>query len=189
MGGTSYTARTDGCEWPRARTWAGWESFGLVIATLLMAVGAGFGVSTMLMGGARIEEAAMRTAEITAKYHRLHEADFTETLFPIAEGIGGAGEAAGFSSACGVVISGIETSPAGATVKWQRSHGSCAASRMGRGEAVILPGSVPRGVGLVAVEVFTASMPSRTADRDGYAVSFAAPASGVVPVVLAGGRR
>ena len=189
MGATSYTAQIGSAAWPRAGGTRQWEAAGLVGAALLMAVGAGFGVATMLMGGARINEAAARTAEMTGKYHRLHEADFEQTLFPVAEGIGGLGTAAGYPAPCGVVISGIDTSRGGAVVKWQRSHGSCAATRMGRGETAMLPAWAVQGGGAVAVEVFSSSMPSMVADREGYAVSFAAPAGGVVPMVVSKSGR
>ena len=131
----------------------------------------------------------MRTAELAGKYPRLHEADFNETLFPVAEGIGGIGEAGGFPATCGVVITGIDTRQGGGVVKWQRSHGTCAASRINSGDTTMLPVWAVRAGGALAVEVFTASVPSRVADRDGYAISFAPPVGGIVPAVLSGGRR
>ncbi len=167
------------------------RSFGMVVAlgapALVIAALSGLGLWS-LAGRAPIDEAAIRTAQLSTRFTRLYDSDMRETLFPVMQGIVGRDGALRGPAACGLVVTGLDLSGPAPVVVWQTSQGTCPASRIGRagGMPTVPAGAAAlRSPAVVAVEVST----DPRAEGAHYAVAFAAPDGKALPLLVGGSRN
>lgn len=173
--------------------------FAILAPVLIPMYMIGVDVVMLMRNRFRVDQSAAQVMQIVSQYTDLYDSDFTGVFFPIAQTIAGNNAALATPAACTVVVSGLDVADRTAlipkfVVKWQRSTGTCATSKVGLPSASpTLQGGYtpPIGVPLIVVEVVSqrtlfgpsAALLGKTQQQ--YSVAVAMPRTRSLPSLTA----